>query len=254
MLEGPDLREMNSLMDRSAASISRVVDVLCDCVHTLQLLKRQVQAYQEVQLRGQGGKPSGSLAEAYVQAEGPPGSRIYQHQGTDSGNRVSHSPDVLACQPREYHYSSSSSFVSAYGQLGLCPSEERQRNPVAQLAAGGDLRRADDDGGHLIGAMFGGSPTLNLIPQNAQLNRHEGYRKLELQWQRLLEEGYQVYVCVYASSAAEHNRTDAVYGSFTVVTPSGNHITEGFSFSNESSATQDGWDQALQGLDFGVGG
>lgn len=42
----------------------------------------------------------------------------------------------------------------------------------AQANVGGKDRLQDDDGGHLIGAQFNGSPNIdNLVSQNSQINR-----------------------------------------------------------------------------------
>lgn len=97
----------------------------------------------------------------------------------------------------------------------------------------------------MIAAMFGGpSGPENLFPQNAKLNQKEGYRKLEREWEALLKSGAQVFVDIYVSAAKDGQRPDAIYGSYIVIGADGAHRTEkfGFSFANESSKTQEGWD------------
>lgn len=155
-----------------------------------------------------------------------------------------HSSQVMACSPGEYHYEfGGNNSRHAYGQLRLVAQGDRHRNQSAQSAAGDTRRREDDDGGHLIGARFGGASTSeNLFPQNMHLNR-SGYRALENEWAGLLDNGYQVYVDVYTSASNNQMREDSIYGSYTVVSPSGEQYTEGFSFANENTETQDAWEE-----------
>jgi len=151
---------------------------------------------------------------------------------------------VIKCAPGEYHYVSGRNHTKlAYGQLKIADKDDRHRNPSAQQNAGGDLRRSDDDGGHLIGAMFGGSSgEENLFPQNSSLNRWEGYRSLEREWADELNKGNQVFVCIYTSSCTESGRNDAVYGTYVVLNKSGKRIESAFSFANESAKTQQEWE------------
>lgn len=121
---------------------------------------------------------------------------------------------------------------------------ERKRDSKAQKAAGGNLRRDTDDGGHLIGARFGGlSLEGNLFPQDANLNRGE-YKRLENAWAQLLKDGNEVYVDINVSSASK-TREDAIYGSYTVIRSNGSKYTEPFSFTNENRDTQKSWEQNL---------
>jgi WXG100 family type VII secretion target len=54
-----------------------------------------------------------------------------------------------------------------------------------------------DQGGHLIGSRFGGTPEgVNIVPQNGYLNQHGKWRKLEDSWAAALEEGKTVKVDV----------------------------------------------------------
>ena len=108
-------------------------------------------------------------------------------------------------QAGNYRYESNSvGGVTAYGSLKL--SDSPTRNAAAQSAAGGDMRRGhghawgDDDGGHLIGARFGGdSGGINLSAQNRNLNR-SGYKHLENEWAQHLENGDKVFVHIETDS------------------------------------------------------
>ena len=83
--------------------------------------------------------------------------------------------------------------VQVKGELGLTHSE---RNRQLQLAAGGPDRLDSDEGGHFIGARFGGPGVAqNLFPQDSNFNR-SAYRALENQWARALAQGQTVSVMI----------------------------------------------------------
>lgn len=61
----------------------------------------------------------------------------------------------------------------------------------------GRLGLPDDEGGHIIGTQFKGTPEgVNLVPQNWQLNRGKNspWRQMENQWAQALKEGKEVKV------------------------------------------------------------
>lgn len=153
------------------------------------------------------------------------------------------SAKTMSCFPGEYHYESSGKNTRhVYGQLKLAEKDELHRNLTAQRSAGEGRRRGDDDGGHLIGARFGGAATSeNLFPQNRNLNRGE-YKALENEWASLLQNDARVYVNIYTSASSAQMREDTIYGTYTVIQPSGRSYTEAFSFCNESGKTQAGWE------------
>lgn len=58
----------------------------------------------------------------------------------------------------------------------------------------GRLGLPGDEGGHLIGARFGGTPEgVNLVPQNMNLNR-SAWKRMENEWAAALDQGRQVKV------------------------------------------------------------
>ncbi len=78
--------------------------------------------------------------------------------------------------------------------------EDGVRNRIAQQSVGGAYRLSGDDGGHLIGRIFGGSGDIdNLVPMKGTLNRGE-YKRLENLWKDALTHGNEVIVdgtCIY---------------------------------------------------------
>ena len=101
-------------------------------------------------------------------------------------------------EPGNYTYTETAYGKTASGQLHTATSPDR--DALAQRTAGGEDRRTAgneygvDDGGHLIGARFGGATGQeNLTPQDRNLNRGD-YKRAENEWADRLEKGDKVYV------------------------------------------------------------
>lgn len=140
-----------------------------------------------------------------------------------------------------------------YGKLELHP--EQERNNYAQLKAGGEDRRTDeitgkDEGGHLIGRRFGGSPEIdNIIAQDSKLNRGD-YKKMEDNWESYLKEKdengepkYHVYAdirCKYNEVKEDTGKKDSERPSdifvYSKVTDNQDNVVEKkvYRFKNES--------------------
>lgn len=144
----------------------------------------------------------------------------------------------------EYSYDESELGKSAHGILEL--ADEPIRDANAQRQAGGLDRRPDDDGGHLIGARFGGAPTEeNLDAQNRNLNRG-AYKSEENSWAEALQEGDKVYANVDTYKREGTERPDAYMGWTITESPDGQRHWDAFSYTNESAETQDQWATELE--------
>jgi hypothetical protein len=91
-----------------------------------------------------------------------------------------------------YHY-----FTDNYGRVkrvkGKLDHTPGQRDVKNQVKAG-RMGQPGDDGGHLIAAQFNGpGDAINVVPQNANLNRGE-WKSMEMDWKRNLKEGKTVNV------------------------------------------------------------
>lgn len=151
-------------------------------------------------------------------------------------------PDLFENNPQgEYHYAKSDSGKSAWGSLEL--SDEGVRNPQAQREAGREFREETDDGGHLIGTRFGGSPELeNIDAQDRNLNRG-AYKREENRWADSLEEGNQVFVSVDTYKSNGSDRPSAYMGYTITEDDEGHRSWDSFSFTNVSSAEQREWEE-----------
>ncbi|WP_245838650.1 DNA/RNA non-specific endonuclease [Marininema halotolerans] len=96
---------------------------------------------------------------------------------------------------------------SAEGELDL---ETAKRNGYAQRKVGGEDRLSDDDGGHLIASIFGGSGNIdNLVPMNSNLNRGR-WKAMENTWSSALHDGSKVKVKITPKYGGESNRPDEI--------------------------------------------
>lgn len=140
-------------------------------------------------------------------------------------------------EPGEYTYTETELGKSASGVLEL--ADDPERDSVAQRSAGGEFRKPDDDGGHLIGARFGGSPsTENLEAQNRQLNRGE-FKAVENELARSIEAGDKVFVDVESFRPTGSERPSAFMGYAITEHEDGTRDSQSFTFPNTSRQEQE---------------
>ena len=113
--------------------------------------------------------------------------------------------------PGDIAFASCDTGKSVCGFARYVPVEERHRDLIAQKEAGGEDRRANDQGGDLLAIAMGGrSVAENLVPMNARLNQSE-YKSLELDLIRKLKAGDDIYVEISAiNKDAESERPDHI--------------------------------------------
>ena len=148
--------------------------------------------------------------------------------------------------PGDYTYGESQYGKSASGSLTL---EKGERDASVQRTVGGEDRRPDDDGGHLIGTRFNGAPDeRNIDAQNSNLNR-SSYKKAENEWADSLNNGDSVYVNVDTYKSNDSERPDAYMGYSVTEHPDGSRDWDAFSYQNESAATQEDWNNTAEQYD-----
>lgn len=113
----------------------------------------------------------------------------YGDHFTKNGRKKVLKPNVEYKSPDGYTYRTDSNgrIIDCEGTLLLGTAD---RNAYAQRTVGGEYRKPDDDGGHLIGAQFRGPKDIdNLVPQNSQINRSGGeWFNMETEWANALKE------------------------------------------------------------------
>lgn len=139
--------------------------------------------------------------------------------------------------------------LTASGSLYL--ADNPARDSAAQAAAGGEMRRGSDsewgpdDGGHLIGARFGGSAgPENLTAQNRNLNRGD-YKIMENRWADHLESGDKVFVYMETDQA---QRPEVYMGYAIYENPEGVRDFEYFHMVNESRSEIAAWEAEAEAL------
>lgn len=144
-----------------------------------------------------------------------------------------------------YEYGESST-GGKYAEGSLKLEENPTRDASAQKNAGNDLRRGGehdwgaDDGGHLIGARFGGETgEENLTAQNRNLNRG-AYKRVENDWAAHLENGDKVYVHMETDSA---ERPNAYMGYAIYEAEDGTRTYETYHFVNEGKTSVAQWEE-----------
>lgn len=153
-----------------------------------------------------------------------------------------------------YLFSEHQAGVYEYGENGvggktatgsLRIAEDPSRDGKAQSAAGGENRRGNDhewgadDGGHLIGARFGGETgEANLTAQNRNLNRSD-YKHMENEWAAHLEAGDKVFVHIETDDA---QRPNAYMGYVIYESPDGTRDYDTFHMVNESRSEIAQWE------------
>lgn len=123
---------------------------------------------------------------------------------TDKQSKA-HFETTYRLKPNEnYEVNNYSYETDRYGRIKRCEGtlrlEEGKRNTAHQIRAGEEYRLENDEGGHLIGARFGGSEKIdNIVPMDYDVNHHE-YKDIEDDWAEQLKKNNKVYVkidCVY---------------------------------------------------------
>ena len=148
-------------------------------------------------------------------------------------------------QPGTYEYSEND-YGGKVASGSLTLTDEPARDSAAQAAAGGEMRRGSDsewgadDGGHLIGARFGGaSGEENLTAQSRNLNRG-AYKRMENQWASHLEAGEKVFVYVETDQPC---RPEVYMGYVIYETPEGVRDYDTFHMVNESQSEIAQWEE-----------
>ncbi len=134
-----------------------------------------------------------------------------------------------------YKVNESGQITYAGGDLRKEPGE---RNSYAQRTAGGEYRHENDDGGHLIGARFGGSGGRdNIVAEERTVNRGS-YKSLENWWAEELDKGKNVHVDVEPVYHGESIRPDVITAK-TEITSDDKTMVDYYSATNENLQSEE---------------
>ncbi len=125
--------------------------------------------------------------------------------------------------------------------------EDGKRNISEQREAGGEDRKEDDQGGHIIARILGGSEgEENLVPMRGTINQGD-YKKMELEIRRALEEGKQVRIHIDLEYDGTSSRPTKIMASYTI---DGKKTEIVFDNEETSTALLDSLDTKLSDGDF----
>jgi len=121
--------------------------------------------------------------------------------------------------------------IMVEGDLRL---ENGKRNLYAQRMEGGDDRRDDDDGFHIIATRFGGwGGSENLICSDRLLNRGH-YKRVENEWAEHLNAEHNVHVKIEPLYVGDETRPYCITGEYTVSGADIDTHTDYISWTNEN--------------------
>ena len=147
---------------------------------------------------------------------------VHAWQGQRHGARNAYAPELRKPEPSSTYVvigADSHVFLFETDRLGRTRKasstleflEQPRARPLQATGRSAKEGDADDDGGHLIGHMFGGpGEEINIVPQDWFENRTGTWHRLEKQWQALLQSGQEVWVDVEPVYSDESGRPDAL--------------------------------------------
>lgn len=127
-------------------------------------------------------------------------------------------PNVEYTTTNNYTYTTDAEgrINSVKGTLQL--GKKQKRDLKAQREVGGEDRLPNDNGGHLIAHQFGGEGGIdNLVAMDASVNKAPGkWRELEIEWEKNIREGNEVYVEMYPIYSGNSKRPDAIIVKYKI--------------------------------------
>ena len=121
----------------------------------------------------------------------------------------------------EYERNGSKYYLDDKSRISRCEAspqytEDGIRSQKDQIEAGGDERRVDDDGGHIVGRMLGGAEGAeNLVPMRRTINRGD-YKKMENEIAREVKAGKEVALEVQMEYKDDSARPSAIVARYQI--------------------------------------
>ncbi len=138
----------------------------------------------------------------------------------------------------EYTVNGNTYKTDARGRIVSCDAnpkytEEGPRDNEKQLEAGGEERRVNDDGGHIVARILGGAEGIeNLVPMRSTINRGD-YKKMENEIAKAKQEGKEVTVKIELEYDGDSERPSKIKATYTI-----DGKTTVVEFDNEENSTE----------------
>ena len=145
-------------------------------------------------------------------------------------------------EPGNYTYIETPTGKKAFGIVKVGP--QSKRNAKAQAEAGGEDRRADDQGGHLIAYILGGvTSDVNLDAQNRNVNQRD-MRRVESKVMKLASDPNNIVYYEVENFHSISSRPEAVMIHVAVKNKTTGEISHDYyEFTNESYKDRDEWEK-----------
>ena len=128
--------------------------------------------------------------------------------------------------------------TDSHGRIVSCEAkpkytEEGPRDNEKQREAGGEERRVNDDGGHIVARILGGAEGIeNLVPMRSTINRGD-YKKMENEIAKAKQEGKEVTVKIELEYDGDSERPSKIKATYTI-----EGKTTIVEFDNEENSTE----------------
>jgi hypothetical protein len=138
----------------------------------------------------------------------------------------------------EYTVNGNTYKTDANGRKVVCNAvpkrtEDGPRDNEKQRESGGEERRDNDDGGHIVARILGGAEgDENLVPMRSTINRGD-YKKMENEIAKALEEGKEVTVHIELEYDGDSERPSKIKATYTI-----DGKTTVVEFDNEENSTE----------------
>ena len=145
-------------------------------------------------------------------------------------------------EPGNYTYIETPTGKKAFGIVKVGP--QSKRDPKAQVQAGGEDRRPDDQGGHLIAYILGGvTSDVNLDAQNCNVNQRDMLR-VELNVKKLASDPNNIVYYEVENFHSITSRPEAVMIHIAVKNKTTGEISHDYyEFTNESHKDREEWEK-----------
>ena len=148
--------------------------------------------------------------------------RIGGHIYETDDNGATYKKDGKLLSNVKYTINNNKYETNKYGNLKYSEAtpkhitEENSRNIKEQMAVGGEERQEDDEGGHIIARILGGSDGIeNLVPMRRTINRGD-YKRMENEIAKAVQEGKEVIMKINLNYVEDSRRPSKIQAEYTV--------------------------------------
>lgn len=221
---GEDVSDAIAVLDEKNEFYEKCLETLSDLLDSNQILEKELREKMGL------GETNSSSSEK----------QDYSRNDEDvlkSSNSIN-----FDAEPGNYTYIETPTGKKAFGIVKVGP--QSKRDPKAQVQAGGEDRRPDDQGGHLIAYILGGvTSDVNLDAQNCNVNQRDMLR-VELKVKKLASDPNNIVYYEVENFHSITSRPEAVMIHIAVKNKTTGEISHDYyEFTNESHKDREEWEK-----------